>query len=442
MHAAPDSRAYALYSSTRPLPGKGSRVVLRLYSVAAGALGAIVILWGPTWLTSLHLAGQPFGRAALVRVFGAIVVAASFCAAGLAAVDDPHARHKGLVWFAAAHLVVFVVALSQRLVIWGPGPFDYAFWLLLAVTLVLLMAEYEYPVAALLNALGRSVPRPAERLRSAHDRQIREAAGQEERNRLARELHDSIKQQIFAIQTAAATAQTRFDTDAGGARQAIDLVRASARDAMTEMEVMLDQLRVSPLANAGLVESLKKQCEALGFRTGADVKFTLGTLPPDEALPAGTQQAMLRVAQEALANVARHARAATVTVSLESVKGRLQLDVRDDGAGFDAGHRRGMGMENMSARAIDVGGAIEMSTRPGEGTLVRFSVPYLAEARVRHLKFAVLWGVLLAGSLINLRHGLDRAPLVAAVVVATVAVLGLAWSGVVHWRLRRAGRTT
>jgi signal transduction histidine kinase len=442
MHAAPHTHAYTLLDCSRPLPGNGSRIVLRLYFATVGALGAIVVLWGPMWLSSLHLAGQPFGAAALVRVFGAFIVAASFCAAGLSAVDDPYARHRGLMWFAAAHILVFVVVLIQRAAIWGPGPTDYAFWLLLAVTLVLLTAEYEYPVVALINALGGSTPSPAERLRSAHERQIRETAGQEERNRLARELHDSIKQQIFAIQTAAATAQTRFDIDGDGARQAIDLVRASARDAMTEMEVMLDQLRASPLANAGLVEALRKQCEALGFRTGADVKFTLGTLPPDDALPAGTQQAMLRVAQEALANVARHARAATVTVSLDSVKGRLQLAVRDDGAGFEAEHRRGMGMENMGARAVDVGGAIEMSTRPGEGTLVRFSVPYFAEARIRYLAWAALWGALLAGSVLNLSRGLDRVPFVLAVVVANVAALGLARSLIGHRRLRRAGRTT
>src|SRR2546426_8028027 len=319
------SHVHGFYICTRPLPGHGSRIVLRLYFAVVGGLGAIVFMWGPMWLSSLHLTNQPFGRAALVRVFGAITLAAGCCAAAFAAVDDPRARLKCLLWFAAAHGVVFIAIVIQRGAIWGPGPADYAVWLILAATLVLLTAEYEYPVTALIRALGGSAPNPAERLRTAHERQIREAAGQEERNRLARDLHDSIKQQIFAIQTAAATAQIRFETDADGARQALDQVRASARDAMTEMEGMLDQLRAIPLANAGLVEALKKQCEALGFRTGAHVDFRLGTLPTDEALPSGTQQAMLRVAQEALANVARHARASHVTVSLDSVSGRLQL---------------------------------------------------------------------------------------------------------------------
>ena len=126
------------------------------------------------------------------------------------------------------------------------------------------------------------------RLRSTYEEKIREAASQEERHRLARDLHDSIKQQIFVMHTAAATAQARFDIrPAPAPRAAIDQVRNSAREAMAEMEAMLDQLRAAPLENNGLVEALKKQCEALRFRTGADVRLTVGELPPSETLPLG-----------------------------------------------------------------------------------------------------------------------------------------------------------
>lgn len=103
-------------------------------------------------------------------------------------------------------------------------------------------------------------------VRSRDEQRIRDAAAQEERNRLARDLHDAIKQQIFAIQTSAATAETRFDADPAGAREAVAHVRQSAREAMAEMEAMLDHLRVVPLENAGLVEAIRKQAEARAAR--------------------------------------------------------------------------------------------------------------------------------------------------------------------------------
>ena len=214
------------------------------------------------------------------------------------------------------------------------------------------------------------------RLRSAYEQQIRQAARQEERARLARDLHDAVKQQLFVIQTAGATAQARLSTDSDGARAAVDLVRVAAREAMTEMEVMLDQLQGVPIENAGLLAFLKKQCEALGFRTGAEVTFTPGRLPDESALDPGARQAISRVAQEALSNVARHARARLVTVSLDTLDNRLVLTVQDDGSGFTVdGPPRGMGMGSIGARAAEVGGTFEVASVPGHGTTVRFSVP-------------------------------------------------------------------
>jgi signal transduction histidine kinase len=211
---------------------------------------------------------------------------------------------------------------------------------------------------------------------SRYERQIRAAGAQEERNRLARDLHDSIKQQIFVIQTAAATAQARFESDRMGAAVAIGTIRDSAREAMTEMEVMMDQLRSVALENAGLVEALKKLCEALGHRTGARVNFQLGKLPPNESMLPGSHQAILRVAQEALANIGRHARAGSVTVSLGSVSDRVELRVQDDGAGFDPMQGpRGMGIANMRTRAEEFGGHFGVAGSPGAGTVVTFSIP-------------------------------------------------------------------
>ncbi len=223
---------------------------------------------------------------------------------------------------------------------------------------------------------GAKTGRSIDDLRSSYDEQIRQAAAQEERNRLARDLHDSIKQQIFAIQTSATAAQVRFDSDPAGARVAIEAVRGSAREANAEMEVMLDQLRAAPLEITGLIEALKKHAEALGYRTGAKVLLNIGTLPPNEDLPPGLPQAIFRIVQETLANVAKHARASEVNVTMGAVGAEIRLEIRDNGAGFDimkAGV--GMGLENIRARTAEFGGTVEIDSRPGAGTMILVHLP-------------------------------------------------------------------
>lgn len=246
-------------------------------------------------------------------------------------------------------------------------------------------------------------------LRSQYEEQIRQAARQEERTRLARDLHDAVKQQIFVMQTAAATAQTRFDADPAGAKVAIDQVRTSAREAMTEMEAMVDQLQAAPLEINGLIGAIRKQAEALGFRTGAQVDVDLGELPAGRGLAAfrpAALQTVLRVAQEALANVGRHARARNVHVSLGLISGHLVLTVRDDGSGFEVGHRRGMGLENMAVRAAEVGGDFEVVSTIGQGTVVRFSVPYENPTAGDYRKRALAWAIpVVVATLIAFRLG-------------------------------------
>jgi signal transduction histidine kinase len=305
----------------------------------------------------------------------------------MARVDDPVARRRGLALFAAAHATVSFMVQIQRSAVLGAWLPQWVEFVLTLVAFILIfawwqayMTQREMP-GTLLTLFGNSASSSTQQLRSAYEQQIREAAGQEERHRLARDLHDAIKQEIFVVQTAAATVEARFDNDPEGARSALEQVRAAAREAMAEMEAMLDQLRAAPLETTGLVEALRKQCEALGFRTGARVEFQLGTLPPNEALAPGAQQAIFRAAQEALANAGRHARAANVEVSLDAVGPKLELTVRDDGSGFDANQRAsGMGIRNMRERAAEYGGEFEIDSMPGGGTTVRFSVPVASVA--------------------------------------------------------------
>jgi len=393
----------------------------------------------------VHLVGVPFGRAALVRVFGSIWMMAACSAAGLATIDDAQAQRRGLFWFATGHAVVWWVLLSQVTAIWGQGLGDQALAVLGGVTWLLFMfwlvAEGVFPRKAPIDTgfFCERVSASGEPLRSQYERKIRQAAAQEERNRLARDLHDSIKQQIFAIQTAAATAQTRFDGDPNGAREALDQIRESAREAMTEMEVMLDQLRAEPLENTGLVEALKKSCESIKFRTGAQVEFKLGIMLPTGQLPPGAAEATLRVAQEALANVARHARASQVVVSLGSVSNGIELIVKDDGSGFDPSQSsRGMGTANMRTRAEEFGGKFELTSSPEAGTTVKFSIPYLIGSRSKYRRRGVaLCLMMLGGLFLERKWGYwSLAP-----AVAFVAIISVGHYLKVH-RARRLSETT
>ena len=423
-------------------PAIDTRLVLRIYAAVVGVFGFVLAFWGPIWL-EVNLPGQPFGRAAFIRVFGAITMAAACWAAGLATIREPFARHRALRWFTAAHFVVWLTVLSQRITIWEAGPADLALWLILAAAFLLMEADYEYMTASAVWLFARifhgAPSRSLSPYSSHYDRQLREAAGQEERHRLARDLHDSIKQQIFVMHTAAATVDARFDADPDGARQAIAQIRSAAREAMTEMEVMLDQLRAEPLENAGLVAALKRQCEALGFRTGASVEFTLGTLPPTGALAAGAHRALFRVAQEALANVGRHSRASIITVSLASGEGRVELLIQDNGVGFDpATGSRGMGTENMRARAAEHGGMLALESQPGQGTRVRLWIPYVNESPSRHRRNACVWaGILIVMSLLAYR---DRHRMIdLSAIGPAVAAVALARSVILYRRARRAG---
>jgi signal transduction histidine kinase len=212
--------------------------------------------------------------------------------------------------------------------------------------------------------------------RQALLQQVGEAAAQEERNRLARDLHDSIKQQLFSINVGTAAAQERWDQDPEGALKALGEVRRCAREAMVEMQAMLHQLRPEALGTAGLIEALREQCEAQGYRTGAEVTLALGEPIPDDRMPPGAQDTLFRIGQEMLANAARHARARHVRLWLGRQGEALTLAVEDDGQGFDStAPASGMGLRNLKERAISLGGSLEITSRLGAGTRAQVWAP-------------------------------------------------------------------
>lgn len=219
-------------------------------------------------------------------------------------------------------------------------------------------------------------------VREERTRQIYAAAIQEERSRLARDLHDSIKQQLFSISVSAAAVRERWTNDPTGAHAALDDIQQSAQAALVEMNAMLQQLSPTPLAAAGLVEALHEQCQALAFRTGAEVTTAFSELPPVEALPLGAQETLFRVAQEALSNIARHARANRVHVRLERAPeaNAVTLEIRDDGQGFETVKTpSGMGLANIQERATRLNGQVIVQSASGQGTTIRVELPLLEQ---------------------------------------------------------------
>ena len=439
-------RSYTLPMSPARPEAIDSRLVFHVYASTMLPLGIVMYMWPLV----LPMNGMLPATIVRIRVTAAVIAALGCCASAFAAVDDPLGRRRGLLGFAHAHLMLGAMLGIQAWARYSPeaAPSSVVAWAALIAGVVLLYLGITGPGSDPAGPLRMPFAdgpagerglmlrnkRSLRRLRSDYENQIRNAARQEERARLARDLHDAVKQQLFVIQTAGATAQARFDADPPGARAAVEQVRSAAREAMTEMEAMLDQLQAAPITNAGLIAFLRKQCEAVSFRTGAAIAFEPGTMPDEEALDPGARQAVARVAQEALSNVARHARARHVKVALGMSGALLVLKVRDDGSGLAEGRSTGMGMAGMAARAAEVGADLVVTSAPGEGTTVRLTVlcrpmpdagPYLVRLAASGLLLIVT--ALLANRFGGFRPLAFTIVLIAAIAVArdTYALWGL-----------------
>ncbi|MEV6757893.1 GAF domain-containing sensor histidine kinase [Streptomyces sp. NPDC051214] len=204
----------------------------------------------------------------------------------------------------------------------------------------------------------------------------RELTIAEERSRLAHELHDAVSQKLFSLRLTAQAAAALVDRDPSRAKGELQQVAALAAEAADELRAAVVELRPAALDEDGLVATLRTHTQVLDRAHSAAVTFESCAV---RALPAAQEEAMLRVAQEALHNALRHSGAERVCVTLVRRGAGAVLRVSDDGCGFDprAIRRAGrhLGLVSMRDRAGGVGGRLTVESEPGKGTTIEMEVP-------------------------------------------------------------------
>lgn len=200
-----------------------------------------------------------------------------------------------------------------------------------------------------------------------------ELAALEERNRLARDLHDSVKQQLFAISMHLASARTLLD-----AQKPVDTLlehaEALTEQAQQELTATIHALRPAALHQVGLFEALRVYTAEWSAQHPITTEFQS---QGQRELPLQLEQVLFRVAQEALSNIARHSSATRLTIQLSAERHLVELSIIDNGRGFLAQvpHERGMGLQSMRERVASSGGTLTIESLPGKGTHITASMP-------------------------------------------------------------------
>ncbi len=196
----------------------------------------------------------------------------------------------------------------------------------------------------------------------------------EERQRLARDIHDTLAQSFTSIVMHLEAAEPQLAAAPNSAQRHVEQARQSARDGLTEARRLVWALRPAALDQASLPEALERLARSWSVASGVAATATITGAP--RPLPAEVEVTLLRVAQEALANVRKHARASAVTMTLSFMDDAILLDVQDDGVGFASralphpSGEGGFGLTGMRERVARLGGSLSVESAPGEGTTI------------------------------------------------------------------------
>ena len=197
----------------------------------------------------------------------------------------------------------------------------------------------------------------------------------EERERMARELHDALNQSLFSLSLTARAASRHLATDPGRVAEELSEIALLSRQAMAELRAVVEGLRTPDVDRDGLLPAIRSLAELMSRVHHIEVDVIADVEP---GLEGRAEHEVFRIVQEALTNAVRHAQAANVTVGVSNGDS-LEVTISDDGVGFDPDARlnrgRRLGLTSMRERASSLGGRLSITSSPGEGATVRLEVP-------------------------------------------------------------------
>ena len=204
-------------------------------------------------------------------------------------------------------------------------------------------------------------------LADAHQRQ----GATEERERIAREIHDTLAQGFISIIVLAEAA--RAGLDRGHSARQLKSIEATARENLAEARALVTSAQGGDRPMIGsLAATLQRVSDRFTEDTGLRVQTELSEIDCDQS----RRIALLRCTQESLANIGKHAHASTVGVVLARQPYGIELEITDDGIGFDIGGQTGFGLDGMRKRLAELGGVLTLTSSPGDGTRVLAALPF------------------------------------------------------------------
>lgn len=315
-----------------------------------------------------NLLNLPNGPTAFFTVIG-IAVAASTISAILGAFQSTKDIRKQLEEISLGAKNLAYGNLQYRLQFKGNAEFD---------SIILAFNEMATRLESQVNALQKLAEENEQLLQ-----ETKVTAITEERQRLARDLHDAVSQQLFAISMMAATASKIATTKPEQALGLVKEISQSATRAQSEMRALLLQLRPLTLQNESLPQALSSLAAELESKQAFKCSANLDPVQ----LPKNIENQLFRITQEALSNVLRHAEATQVSISLKESeeRRRVLLTIEDNGKGFILSKipQSSIGIRSIKERVTLLGGTAQWLTIPGQGTKIEIRIPLTKEADYR-----------------------------------------------------------
>ncbi len=355
------------------------------------------------WLGKAYLPFALIGMAASLLITEVVVQPMSINESDMSIVFDSQGRIYvilSIIILSAAWLYRFrivvaftvIVGLVNMLLYWflleitpSANPVVFRQMIQINILSIIVFCLIGYVVSGLSRSVQtrRAELAAANRKLSQYASSLEELTISRERNRMARELHDTLAHTLSGLSVQLETARTFWDVDEATAKGLLDQSLAATRSGLQETRRALQSLRASPLEDLGLVLALRELAESAESRTYLKLNLNLPTQPIE--LPAAIEQGIYRVAQEAVNNVVKHATAQTLTLSLK-IEDQIELLVADDGVGFSTtstsststgsvdGKDGHYGLVGIQERAALIHGQLTITSQPQQGTTILLQV--------------------------------------------------------------------